>query len=79
MIEAGHKALTTGFDVSNHGSAAGGFAFSYGLNLALELPDGRRSRRRRADRAASRWGPRSPTSGCGSRSRTRRRANTASS
>ena len=40
QIEAGHKALTIGFDVSNHGSYAGGFAFSYGLNLALELPDG---------------------------------------
>lgn len=40
QIEAGHKALTIGFDVTNHGSYAGGFAFSYGLNLALELPDG---------------------------------------
>jgi hypothetical protein len=26
--------------VTNHGSYAGGFAFSYGWNLALELPDG---------------------------------------
>jgi hypothetical protein len=40
QVEAGHKALTIGFDVTNHGSYAGGFAFSYGLNLALELPDG---------------------------------------
>src|SRR5262245_50043710 len=40
QIEAGHRALTISFDVTNHSSYAGGFAFSYGLNLALELPDG---------------------------------------
>ena len=40
QIEAGSQALTIGFDVTNHGSYAGGFAFSYGGNLALELPDG---------------------------------------
>ena len=26
--------------MTNHGSHAGGFAFSFGWNLALELPDG---------------------------------------
>ena len=40
QIEVGYQALTIGFDVTNHGSYAGGFAFSYGGNLALELPDG---------------------------------------
>lgn len=40
QVEAGYQALTIGFDVTNHGSYAGGFAFSYGSNLALELPDG---------------------------------------
>lgn len=40
QIESGYKALTIGFDVTNHGSYTGGFAFSYGWNLALELPDG---------------------------------------
>ena len=40
QIPAGYKALTIGFDVTNHGSYAGGFAFAYTWNLALELPDG---------------------------------------
>jgi len=40
QIAAGSEALTIGFDVTNHGSYAGGFAFSYSGNLALELPDG---------------------------------------
>lgn len=40
QIERGSLALTLDFDVSNLGSYAGGFAFTYGNNLALELPDG---------------------------------------
>jgi hypothetical protein len=40
QIAEGSLALTLGFDVTNHGSYEGGFAFAYGTNLALELPDG---------------------------------------
>ncbi len=40
QIERGSLALTLDFDVSNMGSYEGGFAFAFGNNLALELPDG---------------------------------------
>ncbi|MBI4260717.1 MAG: hypothetical protein HY658_09145, partial [Actinobacteria bacterium] len=40
QIEAGYLALTLDFDVTNFDSYAGGFAFVFGNNLALELPDG---------------------------------------
>lgn len=39
-IERGSLALTLDFDVTNFGSYEGGFAFAFGNNLALELPDG---------------------------------------